>query len=58
MKWSVGAAGDPVPALSKDDLAALDHVKNILDKTFVHPLTLLQLSRKVYLNEYKLKNRL
>lgn len=48
---------DELPGLplSKDDLSALNHAKDILDKTFVHPLTLAQLSQKVYLNEYKLK---
>ena len=42
-------------SLSKDDLFALNRAKEILDKTFVHPLTLSELSQKVYLNEYKLK---
>lgn len=41
--------------LSKEDLSALRLAKEILDKTFVHPLTLSELSRKIYLNEYKLK---
>lgn len=42
-------------SLSKEDLFALNKAKKILDKTFVHPLTLSELSQKVYLNEYKLK---
>lgn len=42
-------------SLSKEDLEALREVKNILDKSFVQPYTLSQLSRMVYLNEYKLK---
>ncbi len=48
---------DEVPdiAISKEDMFALRQAKDILDKTFVDPLTLTQLSRKVYLNEYKLK---
>ena len=41
--------------LSKEDLHALNRAKEILDKTFVHPLTLAELSQKIYLNEYKLK---
>ncbi|PIE70001.1 MAG: hypothetical protein CSA22_10115 [Deltaproteobacteria bacterium] len=44
-----------VKTLSKSDLNALYNAKNILDRTFVEPLTLSELSRKVYLNEYKLK---
>lgn len=43
-------------SLSKEDLHALQNAKECIDKTFVHPLTLAQLSRKVYLNEYKLKS--
>ena len=45
----------PELSLSKDDIAALDRARDIMDKTFVHPLTLTKLARKVYLNEYKLK---
>ncbi|QOR35199.1 helix-turn-helix transcriptional regulator [Clostridium sp. 'deep sea'] len=45
----------PDLSLSKDDLFALKHAKDVLDKTFVHPLTLAKLSKMVYLNEYKLK---
>ncbi|MFV0414075.1 MAG: helix-turn-helix transcriptional regulator [Oscillospiraceae bacterium] len=41
--------------LSKEDMAALARAKEILDKNYVHPLTLAQLSQKVYLNAYKLK---
>ena len=41
--------------LSKEDVSALRLAKDILDKTFVHPLTLSELSQKIYLNEYKLK---
>lgn len=43
-------------SLSREDMAALSRAKDILDRTYVNPLTLLQLSRKVYLNEYKLKS--
>lgn len=42
-------------SLSKEDLFALNRAKEVLDKTFVHPLTISQLSKRVYLNEYKLK---
>lgn len=42
-------------SLSKEDMRALYCAKELLDKTYVHPLTLSQLSKKVYLNEYKLK---
>ncbi|WP_124067296.1 AraC family transcriptional regulator [Clostridium sp. E02] len=42
-------------SLSKEDLFALRLTKEILDNTFVHPLTLSELSKKIYLNEYKLK---
>lgn len=45
----------PELSLSKEDRFALNRAKEILDKTFVHPLTISQLSRKVYLNEFKLK---
>ncbi len=45
----------PDIAMSKEDMLALRQARNILDKTFVDPLTLTQLSRKVFLNEYKLK---
>lgn len=41
--------------LSKEDLSALSLAKDILDKTFVNPQTLSELSKKIYLNEYKLK---
>jgi AraC-like DNA-binding protein len=43
-------------SLSKEDLYALKRAKECIDKTFIQPLTLTQLSRKVYLNEYKLKS--
>ena len=42
-------------SLSKENMSALTRAKEILDKNYVHPLTLAQLSQKVYLNEYKLK---
>lgn len=45
----------PKLPLSKDDLSALDNAKDILDKTFIHPMTLAKLSQKICLNEYKLK---
>ncbi|MDR1615872.1 MAG: AraC family transcriptional regulator [Syntrophomonadaceae bacterium] len=41
--------------LSSDDLASLEQAKKILDQNYVQPLTLSQLSKKVCLNEYKLK---
>jgi len=44
-----------VISLSREDIEALNYAREILDKTFVEPMTLFQLSRKVYLNEYKLK---
>lgn len=44
-----------VISLSGEDMKALNYAREILDKTFVEPMTLFQLSRKVYLNEYKLK---
>lgn len=42
--------------LSGEDMAALLRAREILNKTYVNPFTLSQLSRKVYLNEYKLKS--
>jgi hypothetical protein len=41
--------------LSYDDLSCLEQAKKILDRNYTHPLTLPQLSRKVLLNEFKLK---
>lgn len=43
-------------SLSKEDMSALYRARELLDKTYVHPFTLSQLSKRVYLNDYKLKN--
>ncbi len=42
--------------LSKTDIASLYKAKNILDDNIVNPPYLKELSKMVYLNEYKLKN--
>lgn len=42
-------------SLSSADFECLSKAKEILDKTYVHPLTISQLSKMVFLNEYKLK---
>lgn len=41
--------------LFAEDLSSLQQAKEILDRHYVHPLTLSQLSKRVCLNEFKLK---
>lgn len=41
--------------LSCEDIRSLQRVKEILDECFVEPLTIAELSKLVYINEYKLK---
>ncbi len=47
--------GAPAIKLSREDIKGLQRVKGLLDECFAEPMTIPELSKMVYINEYKLK---
>ncbi len=47
--------GPAVIKLSCEDIKSLQRVKGMLDEGFIEPMTIAELSKLVYINEYKLK---
>lgn len=52
---SLKKEGNPVPSLRPDEVEKIKECESILRAHFNHPLSLLQLSREVGLNDFKLK---
>jgi len=54
MVWEKGKGAAKVK-LSQEDIKSLQRVKVMLDECFAEPMTISELAKLVYMNEYKLK---
>lgn len=44
------------PKLSREDVESLERIRSLLDESFAEPLTISELAKAFYINEYKLKS--